>query len=123
MYIPNEIKDLIKSYLFKCEKCLVYTVGPPRRCALCFPGLRICSDCFFVSGLTHLSCFTCGKCSMCACFDRLTHGWYVDYYGNNLQYGSPDEGTVLPPQPANINDFINSALQVVYPQPPNENNN
>ena len=107
---PYEIEKLIKSFLFQCDKCGLWETGPKRRCQLCFPNMVLCCDCYYVTGLTHLSCLSCGRCGMCNCFGKHAHGWYVDYYGNNLMYG----GQSVPIQPHNINDFAQNAI-TIYP--------
>jgi hypothetical protein len=102
---PKDVEKIIKSFLFQCDKCLNWETGPKRRCELCFPNMVLCCDCYFVSGLSHLTCLSCGKCGMCNCFGKHAHGWYVDYYGNNLIYGGQSV-----PQPYNINTYANNAI-------------
>ena len=55
---------------------------------------------------------------MCSCFGKHAHGWYVDYYGNNLMYG----GQSVPVQPSNIDDFMENAILTLphEHQTPNE---
>jgi len=125
MYIPDEIQNIITSYLILCDRCGKYHIGPYRRCGICFPQMGLCSECYYYSGLSHLSCLSCGRCGMCNCFGKHTHGWYVDYYGGNLQYTN-DVGTVIPVQPANVDDYINNIIinnpaPLIIPTPPDEN--